>query len=157
MSKTSSFACILALLGLLQGCKQPSPRSGSTAVPAADQPQTAKGLWADMLIEEECMPPQYLEATGASYRTPQGQLVLQGHLVSTATFASYKNPVILVTWFAKDYTKLGVKRYPVQVLLRAQETAPFRLITQAPRDVVSVGLDIASAAVSQERSPNGLL
>lgn len=157
MTKITRFACAAALLGLLPACSKTSAGGPASVATHDDPPQSAKQVWTSVLVEEECTPDRYLAATGASYRSPAGQLVLQGHVVNNATFASYKNPVLLVTWFSKNYTKLGVKKYPVAALVQAQDAVPFRLTTDAPPNVVSVGLGIASAAVSAERSPAGLL
>lgn len=157
MSKINYSACALAMLGLLQACSQANAPRGNSATQPAEHPQTAKEVWVALLAEEQCAPDRYLAATGASYRGPAGQLVLQGHLVNTATFATYKNPVVLVTWFSKNYTKLGTKSYPVRALVQAQDAVPFRLTTAAPANVVSVGLGIASAVAAEERNPAGLL
>ncbi|HET9503246.1 MAG TPA: hypothetical protein VFO93_06880 [Hymenobacter sp.] len=152
MSKIFLSACAFALSGLLPACKQAPPHD-KAAAPTAARPQLDKELRAELLRQEQHAPQRYLAATGASYRTPQGRLVLQGHLVSLAAFASYQNPVLLVTWFSKSYTRLGVRRYPVRALVRAEAAVPFQLYTEAPASVVSVGLGIADAAAVPESDP----
>lgn len=152
MNKSFLAACAFALLGLLPACSPASSQSGRSA----KQPQLAKKLMVELLVQEQKDPQRYLATTGASYRTPQGKLVLQGHLVSTATFANYKDPVILVTWFSKNYTRLGTKEYPVQALVKAQDAVAFKFETDAPSTVVSVGLGITTAAAAGI-AQNGLL
>ncbi len=156
MSKKRISACAFALLGLLPACKQASPHD-KPAGPATARPQLDKELRKEFLMQEQRAPQRYLAATGASYRTPQGQLVLQGHVVSLASFASYQDPVLLVTWFSKNNTRLGVRYYPLRALVRVEGAVPFRLHTQAPASVVSVGLGIADAVAVPAGDPDRML
>ena len=157
MYKSIRFTVALALLGLLPACS-PASSSGSKApLRPAKQPQLAKKLWTALFVEEKQHPRVYLRATGASYRNAQGQLVLQGHFENTASFAIYQNPVLLVTWFSKSYKKLGIRQYPLRALVKSQGAAPFEISTDAPPNVVSVGLDIATAAAIAKSDPTGLL
>ncbi len=153
MSKKKISACAFALLGLLPACKPTPPRSNSAA-PATTRPQIDKELRNEFLLQEQRAPQRYLAATGASYRTPQGQLVLQGHLVSLASFASYHDPVLLVTWFSKNNTRLGIRHYPLRALVRVEGAVPFRLHTQAPASVASVGLGVADAVAIPGGDPS---
>jgi len=156
MNSSLLAAYTIALMALLPACSPAGSQHSAPAVPPAKPPQLAKKLWMELLEQEFKDPQRYLAATGASYRGPQGQLVLQGHLVNTASFASYKEPVILVTWFSKSYKNLGTRKYPVHALIKAQDAVPFRLVTDAPANVVSVGLGTATAAAGGT-DPHGLL
>ncbi|RSK47472.1 hypothetical protein [Hymenobacter rigui] len=110
-----------------------------------DRPKSAAELRAELLALEQSAPSDYLEVRGAHRRNLINQLVLEGDISNRATLARFKDPVVMVEWYSKTNTLLANKSYPVYELLPAQGTVHFKLKTQAPSEVKSVGMTIADA------------
>lgn len=139
-----------ALLALLQACASGSSYSGDTSgagtyTASAERPKTPEELRAELLTAEQAAPADYLAVEGTYHRNLINQLVLEGDVTSSASLASYKDPVLSVTWYSKTQTELGTQQYPVYELLRPQGTAHFKLKTSAPGEVASVGMSISEA------------
>jgi hypothetical protein len=137
MKSTLRLACALAQLGLLPACSHPSD---SDTAPV-EQGETT----AELLAQEQRAPEQYLQVSGTHRRNFLNQLVLEGDIANTATRATYKDPLLLVTWFSEAGIELGTKQYPLYELVRAQGSMHFMLKTEAPSYVAAAGMDIATA------------
>lgn len=140
----------LALLAVLQACSHGSTYSGDssgagTYTASVEQPKTAEELRAELLSTEQAAPADYLEVGGTYHRNLINQLVLEGDVSSNATLATYKDPVLSVTWYSKTQTEIGTQQYPVYEILRPHGTAHFKLKTSAPGEVEKVAMSIAEA------------
>jgi hypothetical protein len=124
---------------LLQACSPstsyaayPSSPSGLTA--SVEQPKPA----AELLAQEQRAPEEYLDVDGTCRRSLIQQLVWEGDIVSKVTMATYKDPVLSVTWCAKTQTEIGMQEYPVYELLNLHGSMHFKLKTSAPRELTTV-------------------
>lgn len=99
------------------------------------------------MATEQQAPADYLQASGTYHRNLLNQLVLEGDITSTATLATYKDPVLSVTWYTKTHTELGTQQYPVYELLRPHGAAHYKLKMAAPSEVATVAIGIAQATV----------
>jgi hypothetical protein len=135
---------------VLAGCSHPEPFSVEHYKPAPYVlvlPKSPEELEAEMLQQEQKNPKQYLTVKGTYSRNLFNQLVLEGDITNSAKMADFMYPVLSVTWLSKTGTPLGTKTYAVEGLISAEESNNFTLRTQAPSNVVSVRVGIASAAV----------
>jgi hypothetical protein len=78
--------------------------------------------------------------------------VLEGDIVSKASLATYKDPVLLVTWVSNTGTELETQQYPVFEVVRTQGSTHFKLKTSAPGYVASVRMGISGATPVEWRS-----
>jgi hypothetical protein len=150
MTKPLHYASFLLLPVLLQSCSHGSTYSGTpsgagTYTASIERPKTAAELRAELLATEQAAPADYLVVEGTYRRNFISQLVLEGDIASGATLATYKDPVLTVTWYSKTQTEIGTQQYPVYELLRPHSTAHFKLKTSAPGEVASVAMGISSA------------
>ncbi|WP_162910733.1 hypothetical protein [Hymenobacter oligotrophus] len=135
----------LPLLVHLSGCTQADSYSSVANVELPERPKTAAELRAELLAQEQSTPSDYLEASGTYRRNLINELVLEGDISNRATLAQFKDPVVTVEWYSKTNTLLANKSYSVYELLPAQGTVHFKLKTQAPAEVASVGMSISDA------------
>ena len=150
MTKFLRSSCFLLLPVLLQACSHgstyPSSTSGADTYTAAiERPKTAEELRAELLATEQGAPTTYLDVAGTYHRNFISQLVLEGDIVSKASLATFKDPVLSVTWYSKTQTEIGTQQYPVYELLRPQGSTHFKLKTSAPGEVASVAMSISGA------------
>jgi hypothetical protein len=141
MTKPLLLTCCLAL-GLLQSCSQ---ANGSSYTAAPERPKTAEELRAELLVQEQRAPEEYLKVEGTYRRNLLDHLVLEGDIANTATLAHFKDPILSVTWYSKTGTELDTKQYAVYELVRAGRSTHYKLKTLAPDYVASVALGIADA------------
>lgn len=145
MYKLLRLSFLLALFTLLQACSRFDTYSVTNYSPPVEQPKTAEELRAELLVQEENAPDEYLKVKGFSRRNFINQLVLEGSISNTATLASFKDPVLSVTWYSKTNTELETKEYRVFELIRAHRSKEFKLKTQAPDYVSTVSISVAEA------------
>ena len=74
-----------------------------------------------------------------------GETVLEGTLTNTAVSASFKDPVVLITWLSKTNTTLATSRYPFYEYLGAKKTISYKLKVKAPSKYNSVKASVESA------------
>lgn len=86
-----------------------------------------------------------MQVEATYHRNFINQLVLEGDIASSATLATYKDPVLSVTWVSKTDTELETVEYPVYEVVRSQGSTHFKLKTKAPNYVASVRVGIAGA------------
>ncbi|QKG56973.1 hypothetical protein GKZ68_10260 [Hymenobacter sp. BRD128] len=150
MTKPLRYLSFLLLPALLQACSHGSTYSGDTSgagtyTASVERPKTPEELRAELLTAEQAAPADYLGVAGTYHRNFISQLVLEGDIASKATLATYKDPVLTVTWYSKTQTEIGTQQYPVYELLRPQGAAHFKLKTDAPGEVASVAMSISGA------------
>lgn len=145
MNRISPPVFAVILLVLTQACSQANSHTNSSYIAPVEQPKTAEELRAELLAQEQATPAEYLAATGTSRRNFLSQLVLEGDIASTATLATFKDPVLSVTWISKTGTEVGTKKYPIYELVQAQGTTHFKLKTDAPGYVATVALGVLGA------------
>ncbi|MGI4871353.1 MAG: hypothetical protein ACRYFX_09255 [Janthinobacterium lividum] len=138
------------MLPTLVACSSHSYDSGSSGpggltASVEERPKSPEELRAELLALEQAAPTDYLQATGTYHRNLIDQLVLEGDIVSTATLATFKDPMLSVTWYSKTQTEIGTQQYPVYELLTPGGTAHFKLKTSAPGEVATVAMGIAEA------------
>jgi hypothetical protein len=149
MNKPLRFVTVLASLALLHACSQANSHTSDsyTAPVEEERPKTAAELRAELLAQEQSDPTTYLVVAGTHRRNFIGQLVLEGYIGSAATLATFKDPILSVTWYSKTGTEVGTKEYPIYELVPAKGKIPFKLKTNAPDHVATVALGIAGATV----------
>ncbi|WP_460584552.1 hypothetical protein [Hymenobacter arcticus] len=150
MNKPLRHLCFLLFPALIQACSPgtayTSDSSGAGSPTASvERPQTAAELRAELLAQEQRAPEEYLQVEATYHRNFINQLVLEGDIASSATLATYKDPVLSVTWVSKTDTELETVQYPVYEVVRSQGSTHFKLKTSAPGYVASVRVGIAGA------------
>lgn len=142
MTKHLRLLASLSSLVLLQACSEANSYSGSSyTAPVEERPKTA----AELRAQEQSTPAEYLKTEGTYRRNFINQLVLEGDIANTASLATFKDPVLAVTWYSKTGTELGTKEYPIYELVQAKGTTHYKLKTDAPNYVATVVLSIAGA------------
>jgi hypothetical protein len=145
-----TLAYVVGTLLTLQSCRPITTYAGDQSGPggltaSVERPKSAAELRAELLIQEQHSPEDYLQVEATYHRNFINQLVLEGDIASTATLATYKDPVLAVTWVSKTDTELETVKYPVYELVRSQGSTHFKLKTSAPGYVASVRVGIAGA------------
>jgi hypothetical protein len=137
---------------LLQSCSHgstysthPSSADTPTASIGLERPEIAEELHTELLATEQRAPTNYLEVDGTYHRNFLNQLVLEGDITSKASLATFKDPVLSITWYSKTQTAISTQHYPVYELLRPQSAAHFELQTSAPGEVASVAMSVSEA------------
>jgi hypothetical protein len=151
MAKLLPNLSFLLLPTLLQACSY-GPTSIYRTTPAGTETtvslkrrKMAKRLRTELLATEQRDPSTYLEVVGTYSRNFSRQLVLEGDIESKASIATFKDPVLSVTWYSKTQTEIGTQQYSVYELLRPQSSAHFKLETAAPGEVASVIMGVYEA------------
>jgi hypothetical protein len=152
MAKLLHNLSFLLLPALIQACSSgptatysTPPSASETYTASIERPKTAEELRAELLATEHRAPSNYLDVAGTYHRNFISQLVLEGDIVSKASLATFKDPILSVTWYSKTQTEIGTQQYPVYELLRPQSSAHFKLKTSAPGEVASVAMSISEA------------
>jgi hypothetical protein len=148
--KLLTLAYVLGTLFTLKSCSRGTsytdgPSGAGSLTASVERPKTAAELRAELLAQEQHSPEDYLQVEATYHRNFINQLVLEGDIASTATLATYKDPVLSVTWVSKTDTELETVKYPVYELIRSQGSTHFKLKTSAPGYVASVRVGIAGA------------
>lgn len=148
--KLLTLAYVAGTLLMLQSCSRGTSysddSSGAGSLTASvERPKSAAELRAELLVQEQRAPEEYLGVDGTYRRNFISQLVLEGDIVSKASLATYKDPVLSVTWYSKTQTEIGTQQYPVYEVLSPHGTTHFKLKTSAPGEVASVAMNISSA------------
>lgn len=148
--KLLTLAYVASTLFMLQSCSRGTSYTDDSSGPGSltasiERPKTAAELRAELLAQEQRAPEDYLGVDGTYRRNFINQLVLEGDIASAATLATYKDPVLSVTWYSKTQTEIGTQQYPVYELLRPHGTTHFKLKTSAPGEVASVAMSISGA------------
>jgi hypothetical protein len=150
MTKHLRHLSFLLLPALLQACSPGTAytngSSGAGSLTASvERPKSAAELRAELLDEEQRSPEDYLQVQATYHRNFINQLVLEGDIASSASLATYKDPVLSVTWVSKTDTELETVQYPVYEVVRAQGSTHFKFKISAPGYVASVRVSISGA------------
>ncbi len=94
-------------------------------------------------------PAAYIKSEISWRKNLVGNVVLEGTLRSVATLATFKDPVLLVTWLSKSNENLGSKQYTVDKELKAGETITFKIKVSAPSKIGDVRATVVSATAVQ--------
>jgi hypothetical protein len=116
--KLLTLAYAASTLLTLQACSPSTayndgPSGAGSLTASVERPKTAAELRAELLDQEQRAPEEYLGVDGTYRRNFINQLVLEGDIASAATLATYKDPVLSVTWYSKTQTEIGTQQYPV--------------------------------------------
>lgn len=74
-----------------------------------------------------------------------GETVVEGSLTNTARLASFKDPVITITWLSKTNTALATTNYPLYEYLGASKTILYKLKVKAPAKYAAIKASVESA------------
>ena len=153
-------ALVIATLLLIE-LKKTKPHSASAKtvnVPASSaisQPTLSQATKSpsqtkndDRQLETE-NPASYIKSEINWRKNLVGTIVLEGTLQSVASLATFKNPVLLVTWFSKTNESLGSNQYTVEKQLKAGETISFKLKVSAPSKIGDARATVVSATPVQ--------
>ena len=132
---------ILSCLGLFQSCSQ----GESHGYAAPERPLTAAERRELLRTEEQNDPAKYLRTQGTSRRNLIDQLVLEGTITNRATLATFKDPVLRVTWYSKTNTELDTHEYRIFERMGPRRTIEFKLKTDAPAYVATVAMGVLEA------------
>ena len=94
-------------------------------------------------------PPAYIKSEINWRKNLLGTVVLEGTLRSVATAATFKNPVLLVTWLSKSNENLGTSQYTVDKQLKAGETISIKLKVSPPSKIGDAKATVVSATAVQ--------
>jgi hypothetical protein len=98
-------------------------------------------------IEEE-NPTNFLTTDG-SYRENffGGKIEINGEIVSSATSATYKDPVIRINFYSKSETLIGTEEFTLYEIIKPNSTKKFEKEVTNYSDVSSLGWEVVSAEV----------
>lgn len=150
MNKHLRSLFLLLLPALLQACSPGTAYTDGSSGPGSlsasvERPKSAAELRAELLAQEQGSPEDYLRVEATYHRNFINQLVLEGDIANSASLATYKDPVLSVTWVSKTDTELETVQYPVYEVVRSQGSTHFKLKTKAPNYVASVHVRVAGA------------
>ena len=153
-------ALIIATLLLIE-LKKSNPRSATvrnlnsptgTAITQSTVSQATKTISQPKKDERQLEienPPAYIKSEINWRKNLLGTVVLEGTLRSVATAATFKNPVLLVTWLSKSNENLGTSQYTVDKQLKAGETISFKLKVSPPSKIGDAKATVVSATAVQ--------
>jgi len=154
------FALIIATLLLIE-LKKSKPHSASvkntnpSVSNAASQPTLSPATRNLTLTKKDDKslelenPVAYIKSEINWRKNLVGTIVLEGTLQSVATVATFKDPVLLVTWLSKSNENLGSNQYKVDKQLKAGETISFKLKVSAPSKIGDARATVVSATAVQ--------
>jgi len=98
---------------------------------------------------EENSPTDFLRADG-TYRENflGGKMVINGTITSSATKATFKDPVVQVLFYSKSKTLLGTENYSIYEVIKPNRTVHFELRVKNYSDVHSLGWKVISAKIN---------
>ena len=94
-------------------------------------------------------PAAYIKSEISWRKNLVGTVVLEGTLRSVATLATFKDPVLLVTWMSKSNENIGSNQYTVDKQLKAGETISFKIKVSAPAKIGDARATVVSATAVQ--------
>ena len=94
-------------------------------------------------------PAAYIKSEVSWRKNLVGTVVLEGTLRSVATLATFKDPVLLVTWLSKSNENIGSNQYTVDKQLKAGETVSFKIKVSAPSKIGDAQATVVSATAVQ--------
>jgi hypothetical protein len=94
-------------------------------------------------------PVAYIKSEISWRKNLVGTIVLEGTLRSVARAATFKDPVVLVTWLSKSDENIGSNQYKVDKQLKAGETISFKLKVSAPSRIGDARFSVVSATAVQ--------
>lgn len=130
---------------MLLACNSTTYDNDTRAAFAAERPKTADELRAELLEKEQSNASEYLTVEGKYWRNLVDELVLEGDVTNNATLARFKDPVLTVSWYSQTETLIGQESYKVYEYVTPHQSAHFKLKTNAPTEVKSVGFSISGA------------
>jgi len=125
------------------------PTSTSLGQTAISQAAKTPSLKKDERQVELDNPAAYIKSEINWRKNLVGTIVLEGTLRSVATFATFKDPVLLVTWLSKSNENLGSNQYTVDKQLKAGETVSFKLKVSPPAKIGDARATVVSATAVQ--------
>lgn len=144
-------AIILLVIKMVNspGDKPPatSNRTAASYLPAIrpPRPKTEAELRNELLQREMQNPKIYISTDVTWRKNLVGETVIEGTLINNASVATFKDPVVRVTWLSKTNTVMRVSRYPVYEYIGARQSVPCKLKVHGPRKASSVSVAVESA------------
>ncbi|MBG8554014.1 hypothetical protein [Hymenobacter guriensis] len=142
-------ACGLGFLFLISNSNAGGSRYDDPIYEKFSAPKTAAELRAELLEKEQTNPAEFLDASGKHWRNLIDQLVIEGNVESSATLASFKDPVVTIQWFSKTGTVIGEESYLVYEFVKPGGSAHFKFKTSAPKSVADIAIDVTDATALQ--------
>lgn len=121
-----------------------------SAIEKSNQPvKTTAQLKEERRKKELASPATYIKIKLNWRKNLVGETVLEGTLTNTATLASFKDPVVVVTWLSKTNTVLTKSRYPLYEYLGARKTISYKMKVKALSKYNNVKASVESATALQ--------
>lgn len=123
-----------------------SDRTAASSLPIP-RPKTEAELREELRQREMKTPGIYISGSVKWRKNLVGETVVEGTLTNNATMATFKDPVLLVTWMSKTNTAMRTNQYPVYEYLGPRESVPYKLKVHGPNKYSTVSIAIKSATV----------
>jgi len=105
-----------------------------------------------LLKKEEKNPPAFIAVQGSSKKNIVGQTVVKGTLVNKASVATFKDVDIKLSFYSKTKALLETDKETIFEILNPGESQDFKTKYFAPKGTDSVGLQVLSAKVIEQKS-----
>ena len=133
-------AYIFALLFSLTACGQ----SGDSSTSITEESYNQKVISVEET--ELSQPTTFLRAGGNYNKNLIGtKLKVHGTITNSASVATFKDAVVQITFYSATKTELFNKNYTIYDYFPPHSTVEFKLKTENPRDVESIGMAVISA------------
>lgn len=149
LPKSSVFITLLSLIliaTLSTSCENQS--SGSKTAEGLDQAEKTKkteGGIEDLGKREASNPTKYLSFEHTSRRNIKGELVLEGTIDNSASIATFKDALVVVTGFSETEDEIGAWEQTVNQVFEPNHPVQVKLKFDLPASVASIDVEIASA------------
>lgn len=105
-----------------------------------------------LLKKEENNPPAFISVQGSSKKNIVGQTVVKGTLVNKASVATFKDVNIKLSFYSKTNALLETDKETIFEILNPGESQDFKTKYFAPKGTDSVGLQVLSAKVIEQKN-----
>lgn len=147
LPKSSFFSTLIALTfiaAVSTSCENQST-GGKEGYDQAEKTKSKEGGIEDLGKREASNPTKYLSFEHTSRRNLKGELVLEGTIDNSASIATFKDALVVVTGFSETEEEVGAWEQTVNQVFAPNQPVAVKLKFDLPASVASVDVEIASA------------
>lgn len=140
---TIALAILLAILIIIKSQKENSYVLGNNSI--THRQQMGSQSSEELHRKEMQKPGEYISGKIATHTNLQGETLLEGTLINTATLANFRDPVLVFIFLSRNNTPVGTVKYTVPQYLAAGQAITYKHKLSLPYQVAGVEASIESA------------
>lgn len=152
LAKSSVFTTIFAItlsFTLFSSCENTSSGTATPeGVDRADKTEQTGGGIEDLGKREASNPTKYLSFQHTTRRNIKGELIVEGTIDNSASIATFKDALVVVTGFSETEAEIGAWEQTVNQVFEPNHPVPVKLKFDLPASVASIDVEIASATAA---------